>query len=85
MQRHHNKREGVLALEGGLLPYVKKQFDWATEAYKRSVVRISSSTLFEVDYKKQTCLVDLVENHVVFIGGSLLESLVTMHMPNNGE
>ena len=34
MQRHHSKREGVLALEGGLLPNVKKQFDWATEAYK---------------------------------------------------
>ena len=45
MQRHHNNREGVMALEGGLLPYVKKQFDWATEAYKRCVVRVASNTL----------------------------------------
>jgi hypothetical protein len=61
MQRHHSKREGLLALEDGLLPYVKKQFDWAKEAYKGCVVRVASSTLFEVDFKDQTCLVDLAE------------------------
>ena len=48
MQRHHNKREGVGALESGLMPYVKKQFDWVKEAYKGCVVRMASSTFFEV-------------------------------------
>ena len=33
MQRYHSKRGGVLSLEDGLLPYVKRQFDWVTEAY----------------------------------------------------
>ena len=27
MQSHHNKREGVRALESRLMPYVRKQFD----------------------------------------------------------
>ena len=61
MQRHHSKRKGELALEGGLLHYVKKQFDWATEAYEGCVVRVTSSTRFELDYKESTCLVELVE------------------------
>ena len=61
MQRHHKKREGLNSIEGGILPYVKKQFEWFAETYKSCIVRVASSTLFEVDFKEQTCLVDLDE------------------------
>jgi SWIM zinc finger len=60
MQRHYKKREGLNTIEG-ILPYVKKQFQLSAEVYKTCIVRVASTTLFEVDFKEQTCLVDLNE------------------------
>ena len=34
MRRHHKKKEGLNLLNGGILPYVKKQFEWAARHTK---------------------------------------------------